>query len=105
MSDGQGFCKLMGIPVSKHKSPTFQSHSDCFNGQSTLGTKYDALEINPNLRYNDDAMDDGYGQTYNPYDLYYEDRDGDIFDRLGVNLFGGSGFVSTFARELVMPTL
>ena len=50
-------------------------------------------------------MDDGYGQTYNTYDLYYEDRDGDIFDRLGVNLFGGSGFVSTTVREFIMPLM
>ena len=95
----------MGIPVSVHNSPTFRGDSDCFNGQSTLGTKYDALEINPNLRYNEDAWDDGYGQDYDPYDLYYEDRDGDIFDRLGINLFGGSGFVSTFCRVYLMPIL
>lgn len=95
----------MGIPVSVYKSPTWRADSDCFNGQSTLGTKYEALEINPELRYNEDAYDDGYGQDYDPYDLYYEDRDGDIFDRLGVNLFGGSGLVSSLAREVLMPVM
>jgi len=95
----------MGIPVSKHQSPTFRGDSDCFNGQSTLGTKYEALEMNPNLRYNEDAWDDGYSAEYDPYDLYYEDRDGDIFDRLGVNLFGGRGFVSSIAREAIMPAM
>lgn len=50
-------------------------------------------------------MDDGYNTDYNPYDLYYEDRDGDIFDRLGVNLFGGSGYVSSFCRVILMPVM
>ena len=69
--------------------------------------KYDSLPINPKLKYDPEGeeWDHGYDTNYNPYDLYYEDRDGDIFDRLGVNVFGGSGYVSTLARSVVMPVM
>ena len=97
----------MGIPISKHQSPTYSLDSDCFSGVSTVGLKYDTLEINPKLKYDPDGedWDHGYDTNYNPYDLYYEDRDGDIFDRLGINVFGGSGYVSTLTRNIVMPGL
>ena len=63
--------------------------------------------MNPKLKYDPDGedWDHGYDTDYNPYDLYYEDRDGDIFDRLGINVFGGSGYVSTLTRTVVMPGL
>ena len=45
ISTGAEFCKLLGFEVSRLEAPTMRLDYDCFNGVSSVGVKYERLEI------------------------------------------------------------
>ena len=45
ITNGVDFCRKMGFRVSELKEATFRLDRDCFNGKTSVGVKYDALEI------------------------------------------------------------
>ena len=51
VSNGSEFCSLLGLPVSELRLPTMSPELDCFNGKSSVGTKYDRLEIDPEVAH------------------------------------------------------
>jgi len=107
-SNGAEFCKLLGLPVSKLQTPTMRLDYDCFNGVSSVGVKYDRLDIDYKLinerDYPDPVEEDD--DEVHPLSWDYFDEDGeDMFDNLGMMLFGGSGMVSTLFRGIIGPSL
>lgn len=67
VSTGRDFCNILGFQASKLKEPVLGGPSlenDCFNGRSSVGVKYDRLEIDYDLvekRDDIDAEDDAEG--------------------------------------------
>ena len=45
VSTGAEFCELIGFPVSHLQDPTMRLDYDCFNGVTSVGIKYDRLEV------------------------------------------------------------
>ena len=45
VSSGSEFCSMLGFPVSHLKEPTMRLDYDCFNGHTSVGVKYERLEI------------------------------------------------------------
>ena len=109
VKDGEEFCRLMNFPISTMQTPTLSKESDCFNGSSSVGAKYKRLDIDYDLINNRDYPDteeDKAEYEIHPMDWEYIDENGeDVFDRLGFNLFGGAGLVSTIARTMVLPSI
>ena len=83
--------------------------NDCFNGKSSVGVKYDRLEIDYELLNKRDfagKMFEEDEEDYHPYSWDFVAKDGeDIFDRLGLMAFGGSGWVATLYRVAIGPAL
>ncbi len=107
MSTGADFCKLVGFPVSEMQVPTMRLDHDCFNGKSSVGPKYGRLDIDYaliNERDYPDPEDDE--PDIHPMDWDFIDEDGeDIFDRVGIMIFGGSGWVSSLYRNVLGPSM
>ena len=81
---------------------------DCFNGQSTVGPKYTRLDIDFKLVNERDfpEPEDEYENQRHAMDWDWVDDDGeDIFDRMGFMVFGGPGWVASFARNIVLPSM
>jgi len=107
---GAEFCQFLGYEVSKLDKPTMRTDHDCFNGRSSVGPKYDRLDIDFNLvnkrDFPPDDDDEDDGPRKHPLDWDWIDEDGeDVFDRLGGVVFGGEGIVTTLYHYLVMPAL
>ena len=49
VSTGKEFCALAGFEVSKLDAPTMAKDYDCYNGSSSVGPKYDRLDIDFDL--------------------------------------------------------
>ena len=82
--------------------------SDCFNGNSSVGVKYDRLDIDYKLINERDFWYDPEDddEDLHPLDWDYIDEDGDdVFDRVGFLIFGGSGWVSGLYRGMIGPSL
>ena len=85
---------------------------DCFNGKSSVGPKYDRLDIdfemvNKRDFGHDEDEDDEPEEPYrHKLDWEYIDETGeDVFDRIGIHVFGGGGFVSNLYWYMVRPSL
>jgi hypothetical protein len=81
---------------------------DCFNGVSSVGVKYNRLDIDYKLINERDypAPEEDEEDEVHPLSWDYFDEDGeDMFDNLGMMLFGGSGMVSAIFRGVVGPSL
>ena len=86
---------------------------DCFNGQTTVGTKYNRLEIDYDAAYAENERDLGYDsaeagnvsqRTY--WDPDYIDPEGaDIFERVGQTFLSGDGLVTGLYRTIIAPVL
>lgn len=85
VTNGVEFCNLVGFPVSNLKEPTMRPDLDCFNGKSSVGVKYDRLEIDESLLTRD-------------YSRSYDDDFEDIDTRSG-----GDGFFMDFYNTLIRP--
>lgn len=106
VTNGTEFCKLVGLPVSHLQTPTFRLDYDCFNGQTSVGVKYDRLDIDYDLINTRDYPDPPEEDEKHPLDWDYFDETGDdMFDNLGAMLFGGSGFVASLYRGIIGPSL
>lgn len=55
---GKEFCEFVGFPVSKLAEPTMSKVHDCYNGRSSVGPKYDRLDIDFDLVNKRDFPDD-----------------------------------------------
>ena len=106
VSDGAGFCQLMGLDVSVLQEPTLSYDHDCFNGKSSVGVKHKRLDIDYDLINKRDFTEDDEDEDDGPHPLNWDywDEDGDdIFSNLGQMLFGGSGMVAGLYRHIIGP--
>ena len=80
---------------------------DCYNGRSSLGVKYDRLDIDFDLVNKRDFPEQEEEEwNLHPFDWDFVDEQGeDVFDRVGAMVFGGSGWISGLYRNLVGPSL
>lgn len=106
-ASGRDFCTAFGFPISKMHQPTLALDHDCFNGKSSVGVKYTRLDIDYKLINERDFPDpEDEDEDRDPFDWDYIDETGeDVFDRIGFMVFGGSGWVATIAREIVLPSM
>lgn len=106
---GAEFCRFLGFPVSKLAEPTMSKEDDCFNGRSSVGPKYDRLDIDySKVRKRDYSSDDVdlAALKHHPLDWDFVDENGeDVFDRIGGQVFGGDGIVTSLYHYMVMPIL
>ena len=81
---------------------------DCFNGKSSVGVKYTRLDIDfkkINKERSSEKQEEVVDEEH-PLSWDYLGEDGeDMFDNIGMMLFGGSGLVSSLFRGLIGPTL
>ena len=107
-ASGTDLCRAMGFPISSLHAPTLALDHDCFNGRSSVGVKYTRLDIDYKLVNERDFPDDPEDDEpdIHPLDWDYIDEDGeDVFDRVGFLVFGGSGWVAGFYRNIIGPGL
>lgn len=106
---------MIGVPVSEFNSPTLRLDKDCYNGVSIVGKnrdkyKYRQLDpdydqINKELTLDGDPDDEGLTDA-EIYDILYVDEYGrDVFDRIGMTILGGSGFVTSAYHYFFRPIL
>jgi len=108
VTTGADFCKLVGFPISKLQSPTMRLDYDCYDGKSSVGVKYDRLDIDYDMINKRDFPDDEEedGQDIHPMDWDFIDEDGeDIFDRVGIMIFGGGGWIASLYRNVLGPSM
>ena len=107
VTTGTEFCQLVGFPVSALQYPTMRLDHDCFNGKSSVGPKYGRLDIDYKLMNERDYPDpDEDEEDIHPMDWDFIDEDGeDVFDRMGIMIFGGSGWVASLYRNILGPSM
>ena len=113
VSDGIGFCRdILGVPISEFRERTMRLDKDCFNGEPTIGVKYERLVVDydkvnyeyyADEEYDPSLEEDSFSKVMDPN---WIDEDGnDIFDRIGHTFLGGRGIVTSLYYYLARPAL